>query len=194
MMRWTPSFRRTSAFEILGDGRQSTAAVDENRDSALDGELEDRLEASVVECERLGAGVELDSSRPEVEAALRLVERIRGQIEADERNEPSARALRVRQRAVVRHAERGLAVVLVHAEDERVREAVLVEDRRELVVIADHPVDVIPEMGVRVEEPRVLGELASEHVVPGVDDRPGPLGRGHERSAFQTRGAVIGSS
>ena len=60
--------------EVLGDRRQPSAAVDENRNRTLDGELEDRLEASIVEGERLGAGVELDASRTEVEAALRLLE------------------------------------------------------------------------------------------------------------------------
>ena len=84
--------------------------------------------------------------------------------------------------------------MLVEAEHERTREAVAVERPSELVVVADHPVDVVPEMRVDVEEVGVLGELTAKLLVPGLDDAAGSLERRHERSAFQTRGGVIGSS
>ena len=74
------------------------------------------------------------------------------------------------------------------------RESVTVEQRRELVVASDHAVDVVPEMRVDVEEAGVLGQLAAELLVPRLDDRAGSLERGHDRSASQTRGGVIGSS
>ena len=90
--------------EVLRDRRQPAAAVDEDRDGSLDGEREDRLQALVVERERLGARVELDPLRAEVEAASCLLERLRGQVEADERDEPALRAVGVGERPVVRDA------------------------------------------------------------------------------------------
>ncbi len=71
--------------------------------------------------------------------------------------------------------ERRLAVVLVHAEDVRAREAEAVEQPGQLVVVADHPVDVVPEMRVRVVEERALGELGAERLAIRVDDRPSAL-------------------
>ena len=59
----TPSFRRTSASRCSAIGKPS-AAVDEDRHRALDGELEDRAEALVVEREGLRARVELDPRAP----------------------------------------------------------------------------------------------------------------------------------
>ena len=98
------------------------------------------------------------------------------------------------ERPVVRHGERRLAVVLVEAEHERALEAETVEHRRELLVAPEHSVDVVAEVRVDVEEIRVLREFAAELLLPGLDDRPRALERGHERRAFQTRGGVIGSS
>ncbi len=49
-------------------------------------------------------------------------------------------------------------------------------------------------MRVDVEEVRVLGQLAPELLVPRLDHGARSLERGHDRSASQTRGGVIGSS
>ena len=70
------------------------------------------------------------------------------------------RALRERERAVVRRAERRLPVGLVEAEHERPGDAVLVHAGEELVEAALHPVDVVPEVDVRVEDVGALGQLA----------------------------------
>ena len=131
---------------------------------------------------------------PTVEAASGFLERLRGEVEADEGDELPLGALRVRERAVVRNGECGLAVRLVEAEHERAAKPVAVERPRELVVAADHPVDVVAEVRVDVEEVCPLGELAAELLVPRLDHRPRPLERRHDRRAFQTRGGVIGSS
>ena len=186
--------RRTRASRSSAIGGQPATAVDEDRHGALDGEREDGLQPLVAQREGLRARVQLDAARPAVEAALGFLERLRGEVEADEGDELPLGALRVRERAVVRHGERGLAVRLVEAEHERAAEPVAVERPRELVVVPDHPVDVVAEVRVDVEEVCALGELAAELLVPRLDHRPRPLERRHDRRAFQTRGGVIGSS
>ena len=90
--------------EVVGDRRQAAAAVDQDRDAALGGELEDRRETLVVQQEALGARMELDPARAGVEAAGRLLDRVLAQVEPDEGDEPAVRALCVRERAVVRRA------------------------------------------------------------------------------------------
>jgi len=55
---------------------------------ACDREREDRLETLVVECERLRARVQLDSPSAAVEAAPRLLQRLRREVETDERDQP----------------------------------------------------------------------------------------------------------
>ena len=62
--------------------------MDEDRDAALDREREDRLEALVAECERLGTGMQLDAACAEVERA-ELPPPAVGEVEPDERDEPS---------------------------------------------------------------------------------------------------------
>ena len=116
--------------EVARDRRQAASSVDQDRNRALEGELEDRPEPLVVEGECLRPWVELDPARAEVERAPGLVERPLRQVEAHEGEEPAVRPARVGERAVVRHAEAGLAVGLVEAEDEGARDAVAVEDRR----------------------------------------------------------------
>ena len=55
--------------EVVADRRQAPAAVDQDRDFALDREREDGVEPLVADRELLGARVQLDPSRAEVEAA-----------------------------------------------------------------------------------------------------------------------------
>ena len=182
------------SLEILCDRRKAAAAVDEDRHRSLDSEGEHWLKPLVIEGERLRSRMQLDAARAEIEAASCLLERLRREIEADERDELPSRSLGVGERPVVGNGERRLAVVLVEAEHERAAEAVTVEKRRQLVVASDHPVDVVSEMGVDVEEVGVLGQLAPELLVPRLNHGAGSLERGHDRSASQTRGGVIGSS
>ena len=60
-----------------------------------------------------------------------------------------------------------MPVGLVEAEHERARDRVLVHEREQLVVVADHAVDVVAEVEVRVEDLRALGqELPDLLVVP----------------------------
>ena len=54
--------------------------------------------------------MELDAARAEVEAALGLLDRALGQVEAHERDEPSPGALCVLERPVVRRPERRVPV------------------------------------------------------------------------------------
>ena len=74
------------------------------------------------------------------------------------------RGRRVRERPVVRGAERRMPVGLVEAEDVRARDPVRALDRKQLVGVADHPVDVLAEMDVRVEDRRPGGELGAREL------------------------------
>ena len=117
----------TSRCEVVRDRRQAAAAVDQDRDAALRGKREDRREPLVVQQEALRARVELDPACAEVETAGRLFDRALGEVEARERDEAALRAPRELERPVVRRAEAGVAVVLVHAEHEAARGAVRIE-------------------------------------------------------------------
>ena len=110
------------AREVVGDRRQPAAAVDQDRNAALGGELEDRRQPLVVQEEALRARMELDPAGAEIEAAHRLLDRLLAQVEPDEGDEPSVRALRELERAVVRRAESRMPVRLVHAEHEAARD------------------------------------------------------------------------
>jgi hypothetical protein len=153
------------------DRRQPAAAVDQDRHLPLGRELEDGREPLVVQQEPLRARVELDPPCAEVEAALRLLDRALGQVESDERDHPSARALGVGERPVIRGAERRVPVDLVHAEHEAARNSVAIEDPLEVLVDPGHPVDVVAEVDVRVEDLHVLRQLAPQLLVVAGDQR-----------------------
>ena len=138
--------------EVLGDRRQATPAVDEDRHPALGGEGEDRLQALVVQQEALGAGVELDPTGAPVETARRLLDRLGGEVEADEGDDEPRGALCGLQRAVVGRPEGRLAVGLVHAERKRPLRTGTAEKLDELLARRDHPVDVAADVDVRVED------------------------------------------
>ena len=150
--------------ERVGDRRQATTPVDQDRDASLGGEREDGLEAGVVGEEPLRTGMQLDPARAEVEAPDRLLEGRLVQIEADERHELVGRGGRVRERPVVRGAERRMPVGLVEAEDVRARDPVRALDGKQLVGVAGHPVDVLAEMDVRVEDGRSRRQLGAREV------------------------------
>ena len=104
--------------------------------------------------------MQLDPARARVEAALRLLDRRLVQVEPDERDQPPVRPRGEGERAVVRGRERRVAVGLVEAEHERPRDPVPRHDGLERVVVADHPVDVVSEVEVRVEDVRARREQA----------------------------------
>ena len=119
--------------------------------------------------------MELDPARAEVEAALGLLDRALRQVEPDERDQPSLGALRVLERTVVRRSERRVAVRLVHAEHEAVRDPVRVVDALELLVDADLAVDVVAEVDVRVEDLGVRGQQVAKLVLVPRQQRLRPL-------------------
>ena len=133
--------------------------MDQDRDAALGREGEDPSEPLVVQVERLGAGMELDAARAEVEAAGRLGDRLGGQVEADERDEDAVARLRGRERPVVRGPERRLTIGLVQAEGEGALDVRPLEALEQHVERADHPVDVGSHVDVGVEE---LGPVRNE--------------------------------
>ena len=154
------------AAEIVRDRRQPAAAVDQHRHLALGRELEDRRQPLVVEEKLLGAGMQLDPARAAVEAAFRLADRVLRQVEPDEGDQPSLGAFREGQRAVVAGAEARMAIGLVEAEHEAARDPVLVHAADQVVVDPDHAVDVVPEVGVSVEDLGAVRQLAAQLLVP----------------------------
>ncbi len=66
-------------------------------------------------------------------------------------------------------AEAGMAVGLVEAEHERAPDAVARHHLLEPVVVAHHPVDVVAEVEVRVEELGSGGDQLPELGVVGID-------------------------
>ena len=151
------------------DRRQAAAAVDQDRHAPLGRELEHRPEPLVGRAEALRARVQLDPLRAGVEAAVRLLDRRLVQVEPHERDEPALRARGEGERPVVRGAERGMPVGLVEAEHERARDAVVAHQRLELVVVADHAVDVVAEVEVRVEDLGAVGQQPPDLVVVAAD-------------------------
>src|SRR5262249_32152457 len=118
-----------------------------------------------------------------VEAARGLLDRRLREVEPDERDQPAPRALRERERAVVRRTEARMAVGLVHAEHERARDPVAVHEALELLVAAGHAVEVVAEMEVRVEDLGAFGQLAAELLVPAFDELLRALERVLHRSS-----------
>ena len=112
--------------------------------------------------ELLCARVQLDAARAAIEAALGLGDRLLGEVEPDERDHPAVRAGGQVERPVVAGAEPRVAVGLVQAEDVAARDPVPVQDRLELVVAADHAVDVVAEVRMGVEDVRARRQLRAE--------------------------------
>ena len=93
--------------------------MDEDRHAPVRGQLEDRGEALVVQHEALRPRMELDPASAAVEAARRLLDRLFGQVEAHERDQPPAGTRRELERPIVRSPEARMPVWLVEAEHER---------------------------------------------------------------------------
>ena len=93
MIRRTSGVAVDERGEVVADRRQAAAAVDQDRDVALDGEREDGVEPLVADRELLRARMELDPAGAEVEArgsassSGPLVE-----IEPHERDDPARRS------------------------------------------------------------------------------------------------------
>ena len=150
--------------ERVGDRRQAAAAVDQDRDAPLRGEREDGLEPGVVGEEPLRPRVELDPTCPQVQAARRLLDGPLLEVEAYERQQLAGRRRGVGKRPVVRRGEGGPPVGLVEAEGERAGDPVGPLDLEQLVAVADHPVDVVPEVDVGVEDRRVDRKLGAREL------------------------------
>ena len=67
--------RVDETLQPFGDGRQSAAGVDQDRDAALGRQGEDGSEPLVVEQELLGAWMQLDPAGAQIETAARLLDR-----------------------------------------------------------------------------------------------------------------------
>ena len=148
--------------EVVGDRRQPATAVDEDGHPPLRRQLEHGREAGVVQQELLRARVELDPMRAAVEAPLRLGNRLLAQVEPDVWDHPPLRPFRERERAVVPRTEAGVAIGLVQAEDVAAGHPIPVEHRLELLVPADHAVDVVAEVRVGVEDVRTGRHLGPQ--------------------------------
>ncbi len=70
--RWRVAVEQ--AGERVRDRRKAAATVDQDRDAPLGGKREDGLQARVIGKEALGARVELDAARAEVDAPCRLAD------------------------------------------------------------------------------------------------------------------------
>ncbi len=93
---------------------------------------------------------------------------------------------RERERTVVGGAERGMPVGLVEAEHERAGDPVCGHDPLERVVVADHPVDVVAEMEVRVEDVRAGRQEPLNFGVVFLDEFPGRIERASHPSNLTT--------
>ena len=128
---------------------------------------------SSLESKFCARGWSLMPRAPASRHARRLLDRLLGQVEADERDQAAARA---RANASVRSLaarKAGCAVGLVEAEHERAARCRTASDRLEqLVVVAAHAVDVVAEVDVRVEDVGALGQLLPQQVVVLGDQRP----------------------
>ena len=138
--------------EVIADRGEATTAVDQDRDVALDRERKDGIEPLVADGKLLRARMKLDPAGAQVETADRLLDRPFLEVEPHERDDPVGVRSRVGERAVVGRREGRDAVGLVEAERERSADPELFEHREHLVGSPTHPVDVVAEVRVRVEE------------------------------------------
>ena len=153
------------AREVVGDRRQPAPAVDQDRNAALGGQREDRREPLVVEQERCARGWSLIPRAPRSRQRIRLLDRVLGQVEADERDQPSVRALGERERAVVRRPEAGSRSGSSMQNMKALRDPVALHDRLELLVLPAPAVDVVAEVDVRVEDLGAVRQQAAELLV-----------------------------
>src|SRR5512133_3736116 len=148
--------------------------MDQDRDTTFRGQSEDRRQALVVQEEALRSGVELDPAGAEIEAAGGLLDRLLGQVEADEGDQLAAGALCVSERAVVRGSEGGVPVRFVETEHEAARDPVALVESHQVGVTATESVDVLPEMDMGVEDFGPGGQGRGELLPVLVDQRLGP--------------------
>jgi hypothetical protein len=146
--------------EMIGDRRQASPAVDEDRDAPLRSEGEDRRQPLVVQQEALRPRVELDPPRARVERSGRLLDRLFAEIEPHKRDQAATRAFGERERTVVRGSEGRVPVGLVHAEDERPRDAEALLNLLEVLVEAAEAVDVVAQVYVCVRDLSARRRLA----------------------------------
>ena len=123
--------------------------------------------------------MQLDAAGAGVEAACRLLDRRLVQVEPHERDQTATASLGERERAVVRRGERRMAVGLVEAEHEGPRDPVRRHHLVELLVVADHAVDVVTEVQVGVEDVGAVGDEQAHLGVVAVAERECSVARFH---------------
>ena len=152
---------------IVSKGGNAAPGVNQDRDAALAGERDERLDRRMVEREALGTRMELDPARPGREAAARLGERVVVRVDATEREKATVRCAGGRDRLVV-----GLRVAagLVHREADGARVRAL-EGADQLIRLLAKAVGVVaPDVGVGVKERERAGAL-SHRLEPFARDR-----------------------
>jgi hypothetical protein len=77
-----------------------------------------------------------------------------------------------------------VTIGLVEAEDERPLDPVCALDREQLVPVADHPIDVLAEVDVGVEDGDARGQLGTREVGVSLEDAVRPLDRVHGLSVW----------
>jgi len=109
------------------------------------------------------------------------------QVEPHERDDAAFRSSRKRERAVVCCPEGRVPVGLVEAEHEAARHPVPVHLVDQVLIPADHAVDVLAEVNVGVEHFRVFGQLAPQLLVPPGEHFPCAIERLHAWSLVAVR-------
>ena len=117
--------------------------------------------------------MEFDTACAEIETAGGFLDRVLSDVEADEGNKRSARALGVSEDAIVGLPECRVPVRLVEAEDKDSRDVVALGDRHQFLVGADHFVEIGSEMDMSIENRRDAEKLSSSFFRPAVDQLPG---------------------
>ncbi len=150
------------AREVVGDRWQAASTVDEDRHAPLGRDREDRCEAFVVEHELLRPRMQLDPARAKVETTLGFLDRLFGQVEPDVGDHPPLRTSGELERAFVARSKAGMPIGLVETEDVAPRDPVPVHGRLELFEASGHPVDVVTEVRVRVEDVGACRQFGAE--------------------------------
>ena len=150
--------------QARGDRRQAAAAVDQDRHAALGGELEHRPEPLVGRVEALRARVQLDAARAGVEAA-------RASSSGDSFRSRRTNGISRPPMRAAKASVRSFAALNDGCRSGSSRQNMnarempySVHSSLELVVVADHPVDVVAEVEMGVEDVRVRPGMSAREL------------------------------